>query len=927
MACARWLCALGVLPPDHRIVLAEATVQDLAYTLRDGVVLCHVASTLDEASINPREVNQRPQMAQFLCLKNIRLFLSACTHTFGLRDSDLFDPSMLYDYTDFCSVLHTLSKLSQCPEVRLARPEVPPWPNRNRRGSSHEEEIIYKRLEDLVDDDTYEEFYYSHHGGNKQYGYVWTGGHDNNASSVSANGAAANRPSSVYYRLGAAQEEDIYADLCLLRTSSSISSSGTQSSRRVSSQSAAARLVGWQFVPRDKKDFCLKELVETEANYVDALNMLRKNFIRPITTISESDKKVVFMNIKELGEIHAGFFTALLDCVKAKPAAKRRVGDVFLEFKDRFLKYGEYCAELPRAQETLDALCAKSDDVAEEVARCEKTASERRYRLRDMLILPMQRILKYHLLLKILSNASSSSPAAAVEDECEETLGAAQAHEAMMDVAEYINEVKRDTEQIHNIRVIQASITGWIMPKEGELKDYGRLRKDGELKVQSHDTTGSKYKIRYVLVFDKVLLMCKTTRGDSYSFKESLKLADYKVQDIRNGDAGSHTPTSSGDVVRRVMRRDSTRWTHSFMLVHVQDTNAYTLVARTAEDKQKWMDGIREALSNICPVQQPTASPSGQHDLQMTTFDKPTSCDHCHKLLKGTLYQGYRCHRCGRSAHKTCLAFWPACGPLLMPPALPPRPPSMQLPVQLANGDESVDIEEDVRLSCDSDNQDKQSLVRQGSDTSNSSLVMAPPMAPFMNGGGQSYSTRSIHPDYINTRLEDHAWFVGEMDRESANGALARYPVGTFLVRCRVAPNGDKLGFALSLKTDTDVKHMRVDTELSKDDDPSLSSLYFFSETRQFRSVVELVSWYSRNSLKECFVGLDNTLRFPLGELSMVQAKYEFAPSAEDTNMLPLQAGEQVTIIDKTDQGWWKAFNGHRIGYVPKDFVVVLDEY
>ena len=68
------------------------------------------------------------------------------------------------------------------------------------------------------------------------------------------------------------------------------------------------------------------------------LNRLRKNFIRPITTIPESDKKIIFMNIKELGDIHTAFFTALFNCVKEKPYASRRVGDVFIEFKVIFRK-------------------------------------------------------------------------------------------------------------------------------------------------------------------------------------------------------------------------------------------------------------------------------------------------------------------------------------------------------------------------------------------------------------------------------------------------------------------------------------------------------------------------------------------------------------------------------------------------------------
>ena len=112
--CARWLCDLEVLPSDHRIVQPDTKIEDLAYTLRDGVVLYHILATIDPTSVNIKDINQRPQMARFLCLKNIRIFLTTCAAHFHLKESDLFEPSMLYDYTDFERVLVTLSKLSKC---------------------------------------------------------------------------------------------------------------------------------------------------------------------------------------------------------------------------------------------------------------------------------------------------------------------------------------------------------------------------------------------------------------------------------------------------------------------------------------------------------------------------------------------------------------------------------------------------------------------------------------------------------------------------------------------------------------------------------------------------------------------------------------------------------------------------------------------
>ena len=87
-----------------RITWPDATVQDLAYALRDGVLLCHLVHSIDPGTIDMKQVNQRPSLAQFLCLKNIRLFLSTLTGSFEMSETDLFQPSMLYDYSDFAQV-------------------------------------------------------------------------------------------------------------------------------------------------------------------------------------------------------------------------------------------------------------------------------------------------------------------------------------------------------------------------------------------------------------------------------------------------------------------------------------------------------------------------------------------------------------------------------------------------------------------------------------------------------------------------------------------------------------------------------------------------------------------------------------------------------------------------------------------------------
>ena len=258
----------------------------------------------------------------------------------------------------------------------------------------------------------------------------------------------------------------------------------------------------------EKRDYVINELVETEKKYVDVLSTLQRCFMRPLgNVLKDEDLKVVFFGIKELSEIHVGFHSQLRKACSTQSSL--RLSEVFINWREKFLIYGDYCANLTAAQSTIQEVCAKNEVVNQEVIKCQQDANNGKFKLRDILSVPMQRILKYHLLLdKLISETQPNH---------EDYRGLERAKEAMVDVAQYCNEVKRDSDTLQIMSDIQESISDWVMPEDTELKDYGRLLKDGELRIKAHND--QKVKVRYVFIFDQVMLMCKSVR---YSFKESL---------------------------------------------------------------------------------------------------------------------------------------------------------------------------------------------------------------------------------------------------------------------------------------------------------------------------------------------------------------------------------------------------------------------
>lgn len=62
--CAHWLTGLELLRKDHRANMPDATIVDLANTLRDGVILCLLVPKLDPGCLDVKDVNLKPTMAQ-----------------------------------------------------------------------------------------------------------------------------------------------------------------------------------------------------------------------------------------------------------------------------------------------------------------------------------------------------------------------------------------------------------------------------------------------------------------------------------------------------------------------------------------------------------------------------------------------------------------------------------------------------------------------------------------------------------------------------------------------------------------------------------------------------------------------------------------------------------------------------------------------
>lgn len=200
------------------------------------------------------------------------------------------------------------------------------------------------------------------------------------------------------------------------------------------------------------------------------------------------------------------------------------VPEVFVRHRMSFAQYGAYCANLPQAQAKIVEAC-RDPIVAADIRRCEMLDSAR-FKLGELLTVPMQRVLKYPLMLRELAKLSVKESASDGLEKDKEAFE--QAVEAMQDVAAYINECKRDAEIAHTVEHIVRSVDGFAKSAANALSDCGRFLKDGELRLTSSSSSKSTGS-RYVFLFEKCLVVCKRKRTGDRFFGVSSLCSSFQV--------------------------------------------------------------------------------------------------------------------------------------------------------------------------------------------------------------------------------------------------------------------------------------------------------------------------------------------------------------------------------------------------------------
>ncbi|KAM9355666.1 pleckstrin homology domain-containing family G member 1 isoform 1-T2 [Pholidichthys leucotaenia] len=315
--------------------------------------------------------------------------------------------------------------------------------------------------------------------------------------------------------------------------------------------------------PRTYVDRVVQEILDTERTYVQDLRSIVEDYLECINNqsrlaLSSEDKGSLFGNIREIYHFNRDLLHDLEKC-NADPVA---IAECFVSKSEEFHIYTQYCTNYPRSVAVLTE-CMRNKALA-------KFFRERQESLRHSLPLgsyllkPVQRILKYHLLLHEIANH--------MEKDTETYEVVQEAIETMQRVAWHINDMKRKHEHAVRLQEIQSLLTNWKGP---DLIGYGELVLEGTFRLQRAKNE------RTLFLFDKLLLITKK-REETYTYKAHILCCNLMLVEV---------------IPKEPL---------SFSVFHYKNPKLqHTVQAKSQQDKRMWILHLKRLILENHPAKIP----------------------------------------------------------------------------------------------------------------------------------------------------------------------------------------------------------------------------------------------------------------------------------------------------------------------------------
>ncbi|KAJ8355623.1 hypothetical protein SKAU_G00184170 [Synaphobranchus kaupii] len=310
-------------------------------------------------------------------------------------------------------------------------------------------------------------------------------------------------------------------------------------------------------------DRVVQEILDTERTYVQDLSSIVQDYLDCISNQSRlalgaEDRGSLFGNIRDIYHFNSELLLDLERC-NADPVA---IAECFVAKSEDFHIYTQYCTNYPRSVAVLTE-CMRNKALAK-FFRERQESLHHSLPLGSYLLKPVQRILKYHLLLHEIANHLEKGT---------ETYDVVQeAIDTMQRVAWQINDMKRKHEHAVRLQEVQSQLSSWKGP---DLISYGELVLEGTFRIHRAKNE------RTLFLFDRLLLVTKK-REETYTYKAHILCCNLMLVEL---------------IPKEPL---------SFSVFHYKNPKLqHTVQAKSQQDKRMWILHLKRLILENHPAKIP----------------------------------------------------------------------------------------------------------------------------------------------------------------------------------------------------------------------------------------------------------------------------------------------------------------------------------
>eukprot|EP01103_Thecamoeba_quadrilineata_P012941 TRINITY_DN3461_c0_g6_i1.p1 TRINITY_DN3461_c0_g6~~TRINITY_DN3461_c0_g6_i1.p1 ORF type:complete len:798 (-),score=113.89 TRINITY_DN3461_c0_g6_i1:61-2454(-) len=209
-----------------------------------------------------------------------------------------------------------------------------------------------------------------------------------------------------------------------------------------------------------QRDYVAREILATERIYVNNLMTLKKTFMDPLMQSVQTGNPIITLDqIKTIFsclEVIIGYNEQLLLELEARIEDRwshhQCLGDIFIRLNHYMKTYTQYIKDYNKSINMISQCKSNNQKFVEFLQKVQQDKKEKKLPLNSYLILPVQRIPRYELLLRELIK---HTPKFHLDYQ-----NLVTAYECMQKVALYMDDKKKESENIQKVLEIQSSLVG-----------------------------------------------------------------------------------------------------------------------------------------------------------------------------------------------------------------------------------------------------------------------------------------------------------------------------------------------------------------------------------------------------------------------------------------------------------------------------------